>query len=223
MRRHLLIGLTLLMGLGGTPAHAALNVFTCEPEWAALAKELGADDVDTYSASTAVQDVHKVQPRPSLIAKYRQADLVVCTGAELEVGWLPPLLEGARNSKILAGGPGRIVASEGVQLLDIPLAADRSQGDTHVAGNPHFMLDPLNAKIVAEHIARVFSALDAPGAATYQANLAKFDSTLDAKMAEWTTPGLLSSRQLRTSSRAASRRSTPAEPSAAWTTWLLGS
>jgi hypothetical protein len=106
-------------------------------------------------------------------------------GAELEIGWLPPLLEGARKGKILAGAPGH-VASEGVQLLDIPLAADRSRGDTHVAGNPHFMLDPLNARIVARHLVRVLGSLDPPGATFYDANLADFESQLETKMAEWT-------------------------------------
>src|SRR5258705_11047516 len=98
MRKTFLLGLALLTGLSALPAQAALNVFACEPEWAALAKELGGNDVDVYSASSALQDVHKIQPRPSLIAKYRQADLVVCTGSELEIGWLPPLGEKWNNA-----------------------------------------------------------------------------------------------------------------------------
>src|SRR5580765_5156778 len=110
-----LIAASLL--LASLPAAADLQVFACEPEWAALAKEIGGDEVDVYSASTALQDVHKIQPRPSLIAKYRQADLVVCTGAELEIGWLPPLAEKGNNPKVLPGTTGFFEASASVKML----------------------------------------------------------------------------------------------------------
>ena len=184
--KRLSIAFAVALSGAALPAAAELKVVATTGEYGALASELGGSRVSVTTIAKPTEDPHFVDARPSQIVALNRADVLIEGGAELEVGWLPPLLEGARNSKILAGGPGRIVASEGVQLLDIPLAADRSQGDTHVAGNPHFMLDPLNAKVVAEHIARVLSALDAPGAATYQANLAKFESTLDTKMAEWT-------------------------------------
>lgn len=172
--------------LAAIPAAAALKVVATTTEYGALASQLGGNRVTVTSIAKPTEDPHFVDARPSQIVALNRADVLIEGGAELETGWLPPLLEGARNSRILAGGPGRIVASEGVQLLDIPLAADRSQGDTHVAGNPHFMLDPLNAKIVAAHIVRVFSSLDPAGAAFYKANMAQFDTSLQTKMAEWT-------------------------------------
>src|SRR6185503_4459313 len=179
MRRTLLVSIslwaaTLLATVG--PANAALKVVATTAEYGALAAEIGGDRVTVTTVAKPTEDPHFVDARPSQIVAMNRADVLIEGGAELEIGWLPPLLDGARNGKILAGAPGRVVASEGVQLLDIPLAADRSQGDTHVAGNPHFMLDPLNAKVVVAHIARVFTALDAAGAATYKANVTSFET-----------------------------------------------
>jgi zinc/manganese transport system substrate-binding protein len=168
------------------PAAGVLNVVATTSEYGALASQLGGARVAVTTIAKATEDPHFVDARPSQIVALHRADVLIEGGAELEIGWLPPLLEGARNGKILAGGPGRVVASEGVQLLDIPLAADRSQGDTHVAGNPHFMLDPLNSKIVARHLVRVLSSLDPTGAPTFKANLAQFETSLATKMAEWT-------------------------------------
>lgn len=167
-------------------ARAALKVVATTSEYAALATAIGGDRVSVSTIAKPTEDPHFVDARPSQIVAMNRADVLIEGGAELEVGWLPPLLDGARNSKILVGAPGHVVASEGIQLVDIPATADRSQGDTHLAGNPHFMLDPDNAKVVAAHIARTFSALDAAGKATYDANLEKFDAELDAKMVEWT-------------------------------------
>ena len=169
-----------------SPAGAQLKVVSTTGEYGALAAEVGGARVSVTTIAKPTEDPHFVDARPSQIVALNRADVLIEGGAELEIGWLPPLLDGARNSKILAGAPGRVVASEGIQLLDIPLAADRSQGDTHVAGNPHFMLDPLNAKLVVEHIARVFAALDPAGASIYEANVASFEGSLDAKMKEWT-------------------------------------
>jgi zinc/manganese transport system substrate-binding protein len=184
MRTTVALAVAALMA-AALPAQAGLKVVATTGEYAALANQIGGDRVSVTTIAKPTEDPHFVDARPSQIVALNRADVLIEGGAELEVGWLPPLLEGARNGKILAGGPGRIVASQGVQLLDIPLAADRSQGDTHVAGNPHFMLDPLNAKIVAEHIGRVFSALDPQGAATYKANVASFNGTIDARMKQW--------------------------------------
>jgi zinc/manganese transport system substrate-binding protein len=180
---------TFLAGLLVTtaaPAAAPLKVVATTSEYGALATEIGGDRVTVTTIAKPTEDPHFVDARPSQIVAMNRADVLIEGGAELEVGWLSPLLDGARNAKILSGAPGRVLAAEGVQLLDIPASADRSQGDTHLAGNPHFMLDPLNAKIVAAHIARVFTALDAAGAPTYTANLAAFSARLDAKMHEWT-------------------------------------
>ena len=168
------------------PAQAALKVVSTTGEYGALAAEIGGNRVSVTTISKPTEDPHFVDARPSQIVALNRADVLIEGGAELEIGWLAPLLEGARNGKILSGAPGRIIASEGIQLLDIPLAADRSQGDTHVAGNPHFMLDPVNAKVVAEHIGRVFTNLDAAGASTYKANVDSFNARLDAKLKEWT-------------------------------------
>ncbi|MEO8276163.1 MAG: metal ABC transporter substrate-binding protein [Thermoanaerobaculia bacterium] len=178
--------LTMAVAGSAVPADAALKVVATTSEYGALATAVGGDRVSVTTIAKPTEDPHFVDARPSQIVAMSRADVLIEGGAELEVGWLPPLLEGARNGKILVGAPGHVVASEGIQLVDIPAAADRSQGDTHLAGNPHFMLDPENAKVVAAHLARVFSALDAGGAAAYAANLATLSSTIDAKMLEWT-------------------------------------
>jgi len=179
------LGAAALFG-SALPAAAVLKVVATTSEYGALASQLGGARVSVTTIAKPTEDPHFVDARPSQIVALNRADVLIEGGAELEIGWLPPLLEGARNGKILTGAPGRVVASEGIQLLDIPLAADRSQGDTHVAGNPHFMLDPLNAKIVAEHLVRVLSSLDPAGAPVYKANLAQFETSLATKMAEWT-------------------------------------
>lgn len=168
------------------PAWGALKVVATTSEYAALATAIGGDRATVTTIAKPTEDPHFVDARPSHIVSLNHADVLIEGGAELEIGWLPPLLEGARNGKIASGSPGRIVASEGIQLLDIPAAADRSQGDVHTAGNPHFMLDPLNALHVAEHIARAFTALDPAGAAAYAGNLATFSAALNAKMQAWT-------------------------------------
>lgn len=187
-KRYLLPSLLLALASGIAPADAgaALRVVATTSEYAALATAVGGDRVEVTTIAKPTEDPHFVDARPSQIVAMNRADVLIEGGAELEVGWLPPLLDGARNARILPGAPGHVVASEGIQLVDIPATADRSQGDTHIAGNPHFMLDPENARIVAAHLARVFTALDAAGKATFEANLASFDGALTAKMQEWT-------------------------------------
>src|SRR5256884_5519317 len=138
------------------PATAALNVFACEPEWAALAQELGGDKVSVYSATTALQDPHRIEARPSLIARIRSADLLICSGSELEIGWIPLLLTQSGNSKIQLGSPGYLEASQYVARLEIPKVIDRALGDLHPGGNPHVHTDPLNiAKIAARPMERM--------------------------------------------------------------------
>src|SRR3982751_4123531 len=131
------------------PAHAALNVVTCEPEWASLVKELGGDNVNVTSTTTALQDPHHIEARPSLIARMRNADLLVCTGMELEVGWLPLLLQQSGNAKLAAGAPANFEAGRFVVPLDVPGRLDRADGDVHAGGNPHIHLDPRNVAKVA--------------------------------------------------------------------------
>src|SRR3954471_5690754 len=133
--------LFLASGIFSLQASAALNVFACEPEWASLAQELGGDKVSVFSATTALQDPHRLEARPSLIARVRTADLLVCTGAELEVGWLPLLLTQSGNPRVQPGSSGYLEASQHVAKLEIPQIVDRSLGDIHPSGNPHVHLD----------------------------------------------------------------------------------
>lgn len=163
----------------------ALNVFACEPEWAALATELGGDAVTVYSATTAFQDPHQIQARPSLIAQIRKADLVICTGAELEAGWLPMLLRKAGNTRVQPGQPGHFLAAEHVQLKDMPVRLDRAEGDVHAYGNPHIQTDPRNIAQVAAALTQRFAALDAANAAQYTARHATFARDWTAAIARW--------------------------------------
>src|SRR4051812_26488464 len=137
--------LVALLACGAAlPAQAALKVLATTSDWAALTKELGGERVDVYTATTALQDVHRVEAKPSLVARARTADLLVATGAELEIGWLPVLIQESGNAKIQPGAPGYFEAVSAVKLVDVPTQVDRSMGDVHPAGNPHVQLDPRN-------------------------------------------------------------------------------
>lgn len=161
--------LASLLLLGLQTAQAALNVFACEPEWGALTQELGGDKVVVYNATQALQDVHHVQAKPSLLAKMRSANLVVCTGAELEVGWLPVLLQQAGNPDIQPGKPANFEATSYVQRLEIPQRLDRADGDIHASGNPHIQTDPRNIAKVSDALALRLAEIDPANAAFYQA------------------------------------------------------
>ena len=167
------------------PAQAALKVFACEPEWGSLVKEVGGGDVDVFTATTALQDVHHIQARPSLIAQLRKADLLVCTGAGLEIGWLPVLLERAGNPGVQPGTPGNLAAADSVTLLNKPEHVDRSAGDVHPEGNPHFHLDPRNIPPVAKAIAGRLAQLDTGHAAAYAQRLKDFDARWEAAIKKW--------------------------------------
>ncbi|MEW6304274.1 MAG: metal ABC transporter substrate-binding protein [Verrucomicrobiota bacterium] len=182
------LGLAVTLALAATSAaQAKLNVVATLPDYGAIAQAIGGDLVKVTSLARGTEDPHYVDAKPSFVRVLNQADVLIDGGAELEIGWLPPLLEGARNKKILTGGSGRINAAEGIHLLEVPTGKiDRSQGDVHGAGNPHYSLDPLNGKIIARHIADFFAKLDGANAAAYQANLKKFNDRIDAKMAGWT-------------------------------------
>src|SRR5437660_1286838 len=177
---------TLLLAVGAaSPAYANLNVFACEPEWAALSTEIGGDKVSVYSATTGQQDPHQIQARPGLIARARNADVAVCTGAELEIGWLPQILTQTSNQKIRPGAPGAFDAASFVHLLDVPARLDRAEGDIHGQGNPHIQTSPLNILAVAKPLADRFSQLDPPNAQTYAARLADFTMRWQAAMTKW--------------------------------------
>src|SRR5213592_5050651 len=145
-------------------AHAKLKVVATLPDLGSLAREVGGDKVDVSVLAKPTEDSHFVDARPSFVVQLRDADVLIDGGAELEIGWLPPLLQNARNPKIDVGKPGRVQASQGVRLMNVPTSASRAAGDVHAMGNPHFMIDPIIAKTVALHIAQAFSALDAPNA-----------------------------------------------------------
>ncbi len=169
------------------PLQAALRILACEPEWGALAQELGGDDVSVYTATTAHQDPHHIQARPSLIAQARRADLVVCTGAELEIGWLPLVLRRAGNPKIQTGTKGYFAATDFVALLEKPQRLDRAEGDVHAAGNPHIQLDPHNILRVAQALGPRLAELDSQHADQYAQRLKDFSQRWQAAMGRWET------------------------------------
>lgn len=166
-------------------ALAKVTVFACEPEWAALAQELGGDDIEAISATTGLQDPHHVQARPSLIARARRADLLACTGAELEIGWLPVLLQKSGNPKIQSGQPGYFMATEFVDLLEIPDSLDRSEGDIHADGNPHIQTDPRRIAQVAKAMAERLQTIDPEHAQSYQSRYTDFDQRWQQAMQRW--------------------------------------
>lgn len=174
-----------LLSLACFPAIAAINIFACVPEWAALAKELGGDKVSVYQASTALQDPHRVEARPSLIARMRSADLAICTGSDLEVGWLPVLLQAAGNRKVQVGAPGLLFASEFVERLEIPTRLDRSEGDIHPQGNPHIQMNPHNIAKVAEVVTQRLAKIDSANTAYYEARGTDFQRRWQQAMTNW--------------------------------------
>lgn len=167
------------------PAQAALNIFACEPEWAALAQELAGDKASIYTATTALQDPHHVEARPSLIARARRTQLVVCTGAELETGWLPVILRESGNPDIADGKPGYFEATHYVQMLEIPSRLDRAEGDVHAAGNPHIQLDARNYLPVAKALSARLSELDPGNTAFYASRLQSFNQSWQAALKRW--------------------------------------
>jgi zinc/manganese transport system substrate-binding protein len=179
--------LTSLLALAclAPQVQAKLNVVATTPDFGTIAKEIGGDRVELTTLARPTEDPHFVDAKPSFIVKLNHADALIEGGAELEIGWLGPLLDGARNPKLEAGKPGRISCVEGVQLLEIPSGLDRSKGDIHAAGNPHYTTDPMNFKIAAAHICNAFCALDSKSCDDYRANLKKFDEQVDAKLGEW--------------------------------------
>ena len=174
------------LALLAQPAHAALRVFACEPEWGALAQELGGDLVDVTVATSALQDPHQIQAKPSLIARTRNADLVVCTGAELEIGWLPVLLQQSGNAKVQPGQPGNFAAADFVHKLEVPTQLDRAQGDVHAAGNPHIQTDPRNIAQVGAALAQRLAQIDAPHASQYTQRHAEFARRWQEAIVRWT-------------------------------------
>jgi len=180
----LILSLGLLMA-APTTAFANVNIFACAPEWGVLAHEIGGDKVDIYTASKAAQDVHHMRAKPSLLAAMRKADLVICSGASLEVGWLPILLNKAGKAQVQDGGIGSIMASDYVPLLEVMQNVDRSMGHIHPEGNPHIHLDPRNILIVAEILEDRLKQIDAENASSYQNYFSAFKTKWQAAMQSW--------------------------------------
>ena len=174
-----------LLAVPVSPAYAVLNVFATVPEWGALAEELGGDAVKVYVATNALQDPHHIEAKPSLIARARGADLVVATGAELEIGWLPLVVQQAGNPQIRAGQPGYFEAANYVTLRDKPARLDRAEGDVHPAGDPHIQGDPRNISRVAAALAARLAEIDPANAETYRSRYKTFDEKWRAAIARW--------------------------------------
>jgi zinc/manganese transport system substrate-binding protein len=173
------------IGAAAMPVMAAVNVFACEPEWAALAQELGGDRVSVFSATTPMQDPHRIEARPSLVSRMRSADLVICSGSELEVGWLPLLFTQGGNDRIQPGSPGYIEASQFVVRLEIPKVVDRALGDIHPSGNPHIHLDPRNIAKVGEVVSGRLAEIDHANTDTYRARAEDFNKRWQQAIEKW--------------------------------------
>ncbi|OFZ89688.1 MAG: zinc ABC transporter substrate-binding protein [Betaproteobacteria bacterium RBG_16_64_18] len=177
--------LVLAFSMLSWPVSAALRVFACEPEWAALAQELAGDRVSVYSATTAMQDADRIEARPSLIARVRSADLLICTGSQMEIGWLPLLLTQSGNGRIQPGSPGYFEASRFVAKLEVPSVVDRSLGDIHPAGNPHIHTDPRNIAKVAEALTQRLAQIDPENADAYRARGKSFLERWRSAIEKW--------------------------------------
>ena len=182
-RQKVALALTLL--LMPLAVNADLKIFACEPEWAALAEEIGQQKISAYSATTALQDPHYIQARPSLIAKVRRADILICSGAQLEIGWLGVLLQKANNRKLMPGNRAHLEASSFVERYETATNIDRAQGDIHPMGNPHVQMDPHNIALVANALAGAMMEIDAAHADSYRAGLADFSIRWQAAITGW--------------------------------------
>lgn len=182
----LIAGLGMLMAFP-TSASAKVNIFACAPEWGALAQEIGGDKVDVYTASNANQDIHHMRAKPSLLAAMRRADLVICSGASLEIGWLPILLNKAGSAQVQEGNIGSIMASDYVPLLEVMQNVDRSMGHVHPEGNPHVHLNPKNILLVSKVIADRLSEIDITNSSVYQNNYSRFNSDWGQAISHWKT------------------------------------
>lgn len=189
LRLALLVGaLVSLAHLAPASAHASTNVVTTTEDLASIVREVGGNRVQVESICRGNEDPHVLQARPSYMVKLNRADLLIAVGLELEVGWLPALIQGARNPKINPGNPGYLDASSAIRPIGIATGPiDRSQGDVHPLGNPHYWLDPANAKPLAKRIASALAAVDPSGASTYEKNRQAFDQRIDSAMQRWTS------------------------------------
>jgi zinc/manganese transport system substrate-binding protein len=168
------------------PALATVKIVTSVQDFASIADAIGGKRVETFALAKGYQDPHFVDPKPSFVLKLSKADLLIVAGLELEIGYLPPLIDQSRNEKIHPGGPGYLDASNGCDILERPTGTvTRAMGDVHPFGNPHFWLDPENGRVIARAIAAKLAELDPAGAAEYKANLAAFETKLTEGEKRW--------------------------------------
>lgn len=185
MKNRLNFLLGVCLGLAMLQAQAAIRVVACEPEWGALIQEIAADKATVYAATTALQDPHHIEARPSLIARVRNADFLICTGSELEAGWLPLLLTQSGNRRIQPGSPGNFEAAQFVARQEIPKVLDRALGDIHPGGNPHIHTDPRNVTKVAVALIERLAQVDAVNAAFYRTRGKAFLDRWQAAILRW--------------------------------------
>ncbi len=179
--------LPFALALAASPAAAKLNVVTTTQDPAAITRAIGGERVEVTALCKGFQDPHYLDAKPSFMLAVNRADLVMAIGLDLEVGWLPPLLQGARNPRVLPGSPGYLDLSTLVKPLEVGNSADRAQGDVHPMGNPHYWLDPENGRLMARGVAARLGELDPAGKDSFAANLAAFEAKLDEKGAAWAT------------------------------------
>jgi zinc/manganese transport system substrate-binding protein len=183
--KSLLLALSVFSTLAFSVTASALDIFACEPEWGALSQEIGGDRVSIYVATNAFQDPHHIQARPSLLARARRAQLVVCTGSELEIGWLPVVLRQSGNDAVQPGKPGYFEAATYVKKLEVPNRLDRAEGDIHPGGNPHIQTDPRNISLVAEALIQRLAEVDPQNASFYRARYQDFSKRWAAAIQKW--------------------------------------
>jgi zinc/manganese transport system substrate-binding protein len=183
MRRWIIAAMMVLAVV--VQSEAQIKIVTTITDLKNIAELIGGNHVDAFAIATGYQNPHFVDPKPSYILKLSRADMFITVGLDLEIGWVPPLLNSARNAKIQKGGEGYVDASTGISLLQVPTIVNRGEGDIHIYGNPHYWLDPLNGKIIAQNICNALIRVDPEHQAEFQANLKKFDATIDAKVEEW--------------------------------------
>jgi len=183
--KRLFMTLPMVTTLAFSVPASALDIFACEPEWGALSQELGGDRVSIYVATNAFQDPHHIQARPSLLARARRAQLVVCTGSELEIGWLPVVLRQSGNDAVQPGKPGYFEAATYVKKLEVPIRLDRAEGDIHPGGNPHIQTDPRNISLVAEALFQRMAEIDPQNATLYRSRYLDFTQRWQAAIERW--------------------------------------
>ncbi len=189
MKTSINILMATVLALVTTLAHAALEVFACSPEWGSLVTEIAGPRASIFVATTALQDIHRIQARPSLIARARTADLVVCTGADLEVGWMPLVRSQAGNERIQAGKPGFLEVASVVPRIEVPASVDRALGDVHPMGNPHLQFGPKQIRLAAAELTRRLIRIDPASEAEYKTRLADFTGRWDAATERWAREG----------------------------------